>query len=475
MFKDASCDWIGAAVHEPGAGALARSDVPRPDEAGRRRPARASARADGPARRQPVRPRPSFPRDPHAGRFPQARPDRRLRSARALHRPRPPGRSSAPCSAGDRSAHVRHDLGHDQPAQDHPGHRASRSRDYREGWTIWGILAFDAHPRDDRARPQADPPGRQRLARELHARRHSLRRDHRADRPHAKPPGPHQVLHAGVASRIKDIESKYYVGLRFSIYRDLGTIIAANPSTILAMARLGDREKEVLIRDLADGTIDPAGTSPPKSAGRCRFRTRWPPQGGRARLGGDRRADRPAPAQGLLAQPSVPVELDGRHDAGLSPRLSRVLRRDAGARRRPDRLRGPDDHPHRGRHARRHARRPPPLLRVHPRRAGRPRTARDGRGDRPDRRAKLFHRADDGRRALPVQHLRPGPLRRLPRPGAADRVPQQGGPLSRALPARSFPNTRSWRPSPRPSADWACASSRSCWPPAGASRRITRS
>ena len=57
-------------------------------------------------------------------------------------------------------------------------------------------------------------------------------------------------------SRIKDIESKYYVALRFSVHRDLGTIIAANPSTILAIARLGDREKETLIRDLADGTID---------------------------------------------------------------------------------------------------------------------------------------------------------------------------------------------------------------------------
>ena len=60
-----------------------------------------------------------------------------------------------------------------------------------------------------------------------------------------------------VGSRIRDIESKYYVALRFSIHRDLGTIIAANPSTILAMARLGDREKQTLIRDLADGTIHP--------------------------------------------------------------------------------------------------------------------------------------------------------------------------------------------------------------------------
>ncbi len=38
-----------------------------------------------------------------------------------------------------------HDLGHDQPAQDDPRHAASRLRDYREGWTIWGIMAFDAH------------------------------------------------------------------------------------------------------------------------------------------------------------------------------------------------------------------------------------------------------------------------------------------------------------------------------------------
>src|SRR6478672_3564879 len=54
---------------------------------------------------------------------------------------------------------------------------------------------------------------------------------------------------------VKDIESKYYLALRLSVHRDLGTVIAANPSTILGIARLGDREKETLIRDLADGTL----------------------------------------------------------------------------------------------------------------------------------------------------------------------------------------------------------------------------
>jgi hypothetical protein len=76
-----------------------------------------------------------------------------------------------------------------------------------------------------------------------------------------------------MASRIKDIESKYYVALRFSCYRDVGTVIAANPSTILAMARLGDREKDVLIRDLADGTIDARWEIPAEVRRALRFRT----------------------------------------------------------------------------------------------------------------------------------------------------------------------------------------------------------
>ena len=66
------------------------------------------------------------------------------------------------------------------------------------------------------------------------------------------------------------------------------------------------------------------------------------------------------------------------------------------------------------------------------------RPARDCRSDRPDRRAKLFHRADDGRRTLSLQHFRPGPLRRLSWPGSADRVPQQGGSLLKPYWRKAF-------------------------------------
>jgi hypothetical protein len=128
--------------------------------------------------------------------------------------------------------------------------------DYREGWTIWGIMAFDAHREmiKNGLKPilqvasdwrESFTPGGIPCGAITGLTAHMQNRMVRT-----------KYCMPAAASRIKDIESKYYVGLRFSIYRDLGTIIAANPSTILAMARLGDREKQTLIRDLFDGTID---------------------------------------------------------------------------------------------------------------------------------------------------------------------------------------------------------------------------
>jgi hypothetical protein len=129
-------------------------------------------------------------------------------------------------------------------------------RDYREGWTIWGILAFDAHPEilqnglkpilqiasdwRETVTPAGIPCGAI-TGLTAHMQSPLVRLTY------CLPP---------VAARIKDIEAKYYVALRSSVHRDLGTVIAANPSTILAIARLGDREKACLIRDLFDGTID---------------------------------------------------------------------------------------------------------------------------------------------------------------------------------------------------------------------------
>ena len=148
-------------------------------------------------------------------------------------------------------------------------------RHYRHGWLIWGIRAFDDHPGmlENGLRPilQMASDWRESVT------------------PSGIPCGAITGLTAHMqsrlvrtvycmhpaAARIKDVASKYYVALRLSIHRDLGTIIAANPSTVLAIARLGDREHETLIRDLANGTVDPRWEIPAEVRAAIRPKTRW--------------------------------------------------------------------------------------------------------------------------------------------------------------------------------------------------------
>lgn len=60
-----------------------------------------------------------------------------------------------------------------------------------------------------------------------------------------------------VTGKIKDAKSRYYVALRFSIGRNVSQLMAANPSTLVQLARTLDAEKEHLLRDLRDGTLRP--------------------------------------------------------------------------------------------------------------------------------------------------------------------------------------------------------------------------
>ncbi|MBX6312312.1 MAG: GH3 auxin-responsive promoter family protein [Isosphaeraceae bacterium] len=148
-------------------------------------------------------------------------------------------------------------------------------QNYRDGWTIWGIRAFDDHFEI--------------LRRGLMAILQIASDWRETTTPAGIPCGAITGLTAhmqnplvritycmpAIAARIKDVESKYYVALRVSAYRNLGAIIAANPSTLLAIARLADREQETLIRDLYNGTLDPKWPIPPEIRAALRFRTRW--------------------------------------------------------------------------------------------------------------------------------------------------------------------------------------------------------
>lgn len=64
--------------------------------------------------------------------------------------------------------------------------------------------------------------------------------------------------------RIKDARAKYYTVLRLSMPRDVALVVAANPSTLVNLARAGDLDKERLIRDLHDGTLDRHLDLPPE-------------------------------------------------------------------------------------------------------------------------------------------------------------------------------------------------------------------
>jgi GH3 auxin-responsive promoter len=55
--------------------------------------------------------------------------------------------------------------------------------------------------------------------------------------------------------KVKDPAAKLYLALRLSLPRKVGLIIAANPSTLVNLAKAGDQEKESLLRDLRDGTL----------------------------------------------------------------------------------------------------------------------------------------------------------------------------------------------------------------------------
>jgi hypothetical protein len=126
--------------------------------------------------------------------------------------------------------------------------------DYKRGWNIWGMRVFRDHP-EVKLRPIVQLSG-----------------DWNEFQTEAGTPcGAVTGLTAemqkrivrwlycvpGCTGRIKDPAAKYYVVLRLSLPRRIGMVVAANPSTLVNLARAGDRDKESLIRDLYDGTLSP--------------------------------------------------------------------------------------------------------------------------------------------------------------------------------------------------------------------------
>lgn len=124
--------------------------------------------------------------------------------------------------------------------------------DYRRGWNIWGLKVYRDHP-EVRLRPIVQLSGDWQ---EFHTE---------AGVPCGAVTGLTAQMQMWIIRRIycvpaivgtiKDAAAKNYLALRLSVPRKVGMIIAANPSTLVNMARGGDQEKETLIRDIHDGTL----------------------------------------------------------------------------------------------------------------------------------------------------------------------------------------------------------------------------
>src|SRR5262245_3781601 len=124
--------------------------------------------------------------------------------------------------------------------------------DYKRGWNIWGLKAYRDHP-EVRLRPivQMSSDWREFTT--------------EAGIPCGAVTGLTATMQLKIvrwlycvpacAAKVKEPAAKYYLALRLSLPRKVGMIIAANPSTLINLAKEGDHEKESLLKDLRDGTL----------------------------------------------------------------------------------------------------------------------------------------------------------------------------------------------------------------------------
>ncbi len=74
---------------------------------------------------------------------------------------------------------------------------------------------------------------------------------------------PSAVIH------IEDYEAKVYTLMRFAIPSDVTVILTGNPATIMNLVTRADRWRDRLIRDIREGTLDPALDLPPEIRAEC--------------------------------------------------------------------------------------------------------------------------------------------------------------------------------------------------------------
>lgn len=132
-------------------------------------------------------------------------------------------------------------------------------QDYRRMWSGWGLLAFGDHRSafrqakltfasdDDEFRTSSGIPCGSISGLTVQMQHWLVRKSY------VLPPA---------AAKLKEIQAKYYLAWRLGLTRDMGMWVSPNPSTLLNLARFGDRYRESLIRDIHQGTLTDEFTWP---------------------------------------------------------------------------------------------------------------------------------------------------------------------------------------------------------------------
>jgi GH3 auxin-responsive promoter len=125
--------------------------------------------------------------------------------------------------------------------------------DYRRGWELWGLRAIKKHKQvflkpilqlagdADEYRTEAGIPCGNLSGFTAQVQKRLMRWMY------VVPPA---------TGKLKDARARTYVAVRCGLQKKLGMLMSANPSTLVNLARFMDREKEPLIRDIADGTLN---------------------------------------------------------------------------------------------------------------------------------------------------------------------------------------------------------------------------
>lgn len=126
---------------------------------------------------------------------------------------------------------------------------------YRRGWNLWGIKALDYHrfvflnpvlmlvgdPAEYRT--EAGIPCGNLSGFTAQVQKRVMRRAY------VVPP---------ITGKIKDSIARTYVALRLAVTKRVALLVSPNPSNLVNLARAMDHEKESLIRDVRDGTLNQA-------------------------------------------------------------------------------------------------------------------------------------------------------------------------------------------------------------------------